>query len=592
MDPYFNNTEELSIAKYAVAVKFNKSFSSYKEIVEFSSSDELFSPNGSVPEIDPVYRDVINDSPMPSFTSAKKRTTALGGNDAVNCYYSFNEDDDIIPDACKIAEGVGLGRVYNELFDEQQQIMWMTFGIPQFADLTKFYKNLIDQNLAAVHNKGSYPLLKAIGTTAGVLAGTIAMAPIMPAIWLLNILGKTGDSPSRYYDIRPAMPLYYKMVNTLIAHTAANLGLVDESLKLAGGQGSPEIVRKYGLDILKILGKRSQYDKLTNISFDTDEEFDKLTGNKDEESIFSGFVKGLESGFTEAQSYVGFRIEKSDDNSESASNSTKESSISQFLNSKVSEGRERSFSFAGLKEGAIGAVISGITDAVGGFITGALSSVNMEGMSELLKGSGFIDIPEVWDNSSFTKSYNFNFQLRAPLGDNLSVFYSEYIPLFLIIGGAFPRAVGPNAYTSPLLVRAYSKGRFAIPMGIIDSISIKRGSAEFGWNINDLPTAIDVSITIKDLSPIMYVPLMDKTGWSDVFGTNTPIQEYLLTLSGTGLADRLLYWRKVRKKMNALLTLTMNNKLNPRMLGYTLANNTKVGRMITNFYPSSKLPNI
>src|SRR5699024_8216171 len=111
-------------------------------------------------------------------------------------------------------------------------------------------------------------------------------------------------------------------------------------------------------------------------------------------------------------------------------------------------------------------------NVVGGF----LREFSITGMaSSILTGTIFVDIPEIWQSSSFSKNYSFNITLRAPYGDKVSIFQSIYIPLAMLIALAFPRSGGRNAYGTPFLIRAYSSGMFAIPLGIIDSFSITRG---------------------------------------------------------------------------------------------------------------------
>jgi hypothetical protein len=234
-------------------------------------------------------------------------------------------------------------------------------------------------------------------------------------------------------------------------------------------------------------------------------------------------------------------------------------------------------------------VVSGVLDAVKGFLEGTASLVGLSGVSHLLMGSGKVDVPEVWTGASATKNYSFNLALRSPYGDPISIYQSIYVPLSMILAASLPRAVGPNAYTTPFLVRAYSKGMLAVPLGIIDSLTIKRGADQHGWNYQRLPTVVDVSFTIKDLSPAMYMAIGDDSILDAVMGENSSFQDYLLTLSGIGLQERLRWLKNIRRRSEALLKTVYANRVSPIAWGLNI---THLGpmRLIKAVAPSTKLP--
>jgi hypothetical protein len=215
--------------------------------------------------------------------------------------------------------------------------------------------------------------------------------------------------------------------------------------------------------------------------------------------------------------------------------------------------------------GPVDDIVKGGLDALGSL----LGSVGAGAAVQLVSGNGFFDIPEVWQNSSFTKNYNFNVQLRARYGDPVSIFQSIYVPLALILGGSLPRSIGKNMYTSPFLVRAYCKGMFAIPCGIIESVNIVRGAAEFGWNHQMLPTCVDVTMNIKDLSPAMFLALADSGGPTNiindllsVFARESSLQEYLNTLSGMGLIERYRFLKRKSRQIDAMLMIQRTTTFN------------------------------
>jgi hypothetical protein len=103
---------------------------------------------------------------------------------------------------------------------------------------------------------------------------------------------------------------------------------------------------------------------------------------------------------------------------------------------------------------------------------------------------------------------------------------------------------------------------FAIPLGIIDSLNITRGAAEFGWNHARLPTVINVSFSIKDLSPIMHIALADSAKLAP-FTNNTAFEEYMMTLSGMGLNERLLWASQFSRRVQTFCNMYKTTWGNP-----------------------------
>ena len=572
--------------KYITQVKIGDSFQTNKAAINYILSGNH--PNH------PKDSSIIDTLP-PYALTAKRRDTHVGGNDAVNSYYQFCENDDVVHPINQVnSDSSGMGRVYNETFDEQQQIMYMSFGVPDFTNAATFIGKAYDTDLAKLMNTGDFSTLNSIGQFLGSTLGTVITLPFLPIKFLGKLLAEA--SPSKYYDFQPSMALYYKMVNVILAHIAVNMNLSYDSDSGGSPAGIPGILRTHGLDILSILSRKHWYDDMVGSDdLKTDDLVKELQGNVDyEKNIWEKGMDGVKFGLTEALRYVGFRIEKSTDSVETATNSTKEPEILGFINSQVQSAQSRAFNLNTVRETTVGQAVDAVYQGVSGVISGIAQSVSLTGGVEVLKGSGFVDIPEVWASSSFSKNYSFDFQLRTPYGDPFSIFYSLYIPLALLMAGAFPRSVGQNAYTSPFLVRAYCQGMFAIPLGVIDSITIRRGAQEYGWTQasgNMLPTQIDVSITIKDLSPIMHIALADggMKEWMNVLGQNSSFQEYMLTLSGANIAQRTLKLQLAKKRIATLTKIAVNNKLNPMMFGFSLTN-TALGRALTTLTPISRLP--
>jgi hypothetical protein len=642
------NTEvfDTNLIKNVFAIKVPKSFKTLGEQLAYVLTDEGYKENADKYTNEDLMSDkLINDlpdeikiilglqgeSPIPTMYlgQPKYRDTSLGGNDAINCYPQFHEDDDIVPEINRIDNNgdIGLGRVYDEKIDRNQQILWLTFGVTRITDLTTFYTTSIDANLSRLMNKGDDYSIWDIGNLLGSITGFVATLPLQPFIFMGKLMSGLFKSKAvKYFSFKPTMPLYYRIVNTQIATLIVNMGLsnseqdyedtnaiIDEKFKgitsptieelnedgkqennTQSNQGLPSLFSTYGLDILRILMKREMYDKRKKVSdLQSLQKYleDLKNFESNETNFFKDIVSGFLSGTYESLGFVGFRIEKSTDSSESLSNSVTLPSVANTVNSHAQSMRDKLNSTANfnLVGGVAGDVINKVKEGINGFINGTLGSVGVSGIFELIKGQGLIDFGEAWTDSSFNKSYNFKIPIRSIAGDKVSLAY-RYIIFLMLLSGALPRAVGKNAYTSPFIVRGYCKGMFAIPLGIIDSISIKRGSDEYGWSVDRLPLNIDVSFTIKDLSPNMFLGLADSKSWIDILGQETSFSEYLMTLSGLSIKERLLFFNNIKRRTKLLTTLTRTVKFNPLLTGLRLSNNTAIGNIAMGLSPISKLP--
>lgn len=342
-------------------------------------------------------------------------------------------------------------------------------------------------------------------------------------------------------------------------------------------------------------------DKMTNLSpylSTTDTDGQKQLENEYNSSFakWSGWVGGLVDVMKDtalgATMFVGFRVEKSTDASESFSNSTKTNPLTDTINNAVSNTMTKAQSMGDGNTGM--GIIDNALSGLSNFIKGAADMFGVGGAAEAMISGAFVDAPEMYASSSFSKSHSLNFQLRAPYGTITSIYQSIMVPLALLLAGALPRAAGKNSYMSPFLCRVYCKGLFAIPLGLIESISVKRGSSEFGWTYNNLPTCVDVSISIKDLSPAMYMTIADNSllgenGVSSIFGPGNSFNEYLLTLAGVGMFERLSIASQIKRKIT-LLSHTLRNKYTNSNYWAMTAGDTLMPRLIANLSSANMIP--
>lgn len=600
-------------------------YTTYKQIITqscISTVDKTVNANdkaivdgldGDSSSINPVY-----------YTRAKCRDTSLGGNDTINCPYGYCYNDDIGYKFTQVASGDEMGRVYSENIDDYQRILYLAFGTPVYNSLRGFYNKAVDSSLTNLMMNGpSLISFSKIGRLLGWAGGKLISLPLIPLVWLEKIYkGMTQIPINKYYDFKNQMPLYYRMVNTLLVQVAANLGFRDyeyQKNKYGGSNtsqtgsvtsnltenqlmnavecipdevaGYPDFVSRYKLDMFRIMHRTAEYQSIQlqigQVSTDIglaqqsmespNNDHNGESGDSETSYWKNGYISGFWNAYKDqlySQAlYIGFRIDKTVDASESLSNSIGDSEIKSTLNSKFAQMQNATFSvFNGnLSDGIIGGMLQGAITAAGNFGAGVVEGLTgVSGASEMATGATRLDIPQIWQDSSFSKSYSFKFEFRTPYGDSVSIMQNLYLPYFCLLVGACPRASGASSYTSPFLCQAYVRGMFSVSLGMIDSLNVTRGADQHGWASNGLPTSLTVSFSIKDMSPAMYPTIGDGFGIFDtIVGNTSPMQEYMQTLSGLGLVERISInsFQNLRRRWKIMMNVDFSTKFNPAYYG-------------------------
>lgn len=304
----------------------------------------------------------------------------------------------------------------------------------------------------------------------------------------------------------------------------------------------------------------------------------------------NGFLSHLHSALNDGAEFVTFRVEEGGGISESFSNSAAESEVKGALDSVAAAVRTKFDTFAGGNVlgsdgvgGAIQSVMTSVTNAAKEAAAGTLQTFGLSGLMGLGSGS-FADVPQHWDSSSASMPRaNYTIKLNTPYNNPVSKLIHEIVPLCMLLTMALPHATGPQSYGSPFMLEFYDRGRAQCRYGMVDSISITRGTASTPYSQERMYNGIEVNISILDLTSTLYMPLssgyasadngntmsylMGALGGSEsaeslqsvmgavntasntietLFTDDTNYTDYLAVLSGVGLADNIYAMRKLR----------------------------------------------
>lgn len=286
----------------------------------------------------------------------------------------------------------------------------------------------------------------------------------------------------------------------------------------------------------------------------------------------AGFGNFLNSEYNDGSAFATFRVDSTGSVNESFSSSIVESDLSAKFNSTASSNKAAYYSFAGgnVIGGAVGSVINNARTAITDFAAGVMDSFNVGGLIALA-GSAFVDIPKHWESSmaNLPKS-TYTMTLISPYGNPISQLTNIYLPLCMLMVGALPISTGKQSYTSPYLLEFYDRGRQQTRYGIIDSLSVTRGTSNLGFNKDGTAMAVEVSFSIADLSSVMSIPIASKTFLQNLnpldglLDDENVYTDYLAVLGSLSMYDQVYNSSKLKiglaKRLNRYSLLTSPSK--------------------------------
>jgi hypothetical protein len=590
-----------------------------------------------------------------STASMKFVDTTPGGNFCINPPPQFTRYADLKVKS-KYPESKGMGRYYSEAIDDNNQIIHLRMGVPAFNSLSNFFTGFYDAQVGQLARTGRIDkAFFLLGRAAGMVVQVIFWPLLAVQLLGAGLKFAMQKPSSKFYYSKPAMPLYWNAVQTIVNQIAVNRGVVPR----LGGGGPQQLGGPYefskdalakmhsllpdifkeggGIDVYAMANRAQRLahqrhrrmqqeleasqpttvfqtlvngvDKvLTRIPVTFEKYIDKWIAAEPSQPKVDGTVEAaLKEGedppgffsFFEAEMYEGgafasFRVNSTGSVNENFASQVTESEISSKFNGMSAQGREGMFNFAhgNIDDGVAGKIVGAVLGSVQSLVQGTLSQVGLGGLAAL-GGAAFADIPQHWQSSSaqFARS-TYTIHLNSWAGNPISHMLNIYIPLAMILATGLPLSTGKQSYTSPFLVELYDQGRCQTRLGLVDSISITRGTGNLGFDNQGHAMGIDVSFSIMDMSKIMHMPIAEGlsplAGVAAAAGANvakaataiggegskteavgavvggvlggaffdddTSFTDYMATLGSLGLADQIYSLRKL--KMN----LTMRAK--------------------------------
>ena len=340
-----------------------------------------------------------------------------------------------------------------------------------------------------------------------------------------SILNASG----RYYGLEPALDDYYKYVNAACQSVATLMGIGNERVQIGGHSN---ILRRFNW----MRAKENSFLK-------------NLLGSGSHIVVYPDGLNSISEDF---------------------GNSTRESSLVSQVNGYSDTIKEINYFMTGsadsayanmLQNDGFDTALSGIQETVNQFTGGHGVLGALLGNSTTILSGGKLVFPELWSDSDYDRSYSIDIKLRTPDADDLSIYLNIIVPLIHLMALTAPRdfETNSNGYVAPFLVSAFCRSLFSIDLGIITSLNISKGG-EGNWAASsNLPTSVDVSLSIKDLYKSMYmskVSGLTSSGELAKFVGNDSEMEQLMNLAGVNITAS-----SVAAKRLALYGNLADNKL-------------------------------
>lgn len=462
------------------------------------SFTQLQNPNGAI----------NNDSYLKDLTTNGLRVKDLRG--ILGLPHQFLPTTDPRIDGTDSNEPSSFGRIYAEKIIKPMPLLLLTPGTPSF--MSSFSS---DQKKTMLEK----------------FLGTITEGD-------LNSL--VNENSGKYYSLKYAYTDYFQYVNAMLRSAAYFLGIEHE--KIDG----------------KELGQFNWLYYQESDSQNTD-----IFGHEG-----LGKFLGTYAGCIPLYVDAGYSVD------DSFSNSTTQSQLAGTLDTLSDAGRELNFlignvgGMAGLQLDKLTGQedllknIQNVNDSVNDLLGKGNIVSNIMSKAQTILAGGRMLFPEIWSDSSFSRSYSCKMKLVSPSGDKLSVYLNILVPIMFLLGFVLPRQSSGQAFFSPFLCRGYCKGLFNIDMGIFVDLNVTKGD-EGEWTTDGIPTVAEVSFTIKDLYDGMFMSSGTDLADLNILSNITEL-DYIANSCGININETAI-WRTIRMGVSLGLVGNIKDRVSLRI---------------------------
>ena len=253
-----------------------------------------------------------------------------------------------------------------------------------------------------------------------------------------------------------------------------------------------------------------------------------------------------------------FRVEAGGSVTDSFSNSATKSPLADKFNSMVKATNDFKFDLAGGQTG-IG-IIDDVIGRVTEFGQGALSGAVIGNIPLALANNAYIKVPDHWESSS-VNLHRETFTITSRC--NYAHPYEQITKIWALMALVLPLvagfSTGGSSYTSPFMVRAFSKSKAMIRTGMVESARFTLGEGDRGWTKDRKPLNLRIELEIVDLDPIVSIPikrgmtLVDLTNPAEavkrMMSDDTGYNNYLARLTGMDYLDTVLKYSRLNRML-------------------------------------------